>query len=88
MFCTNIKLWSGHSCIIRFHQVYEVYSMFRCKVVLWVMTTKLILVKDPVESPESDLKSPRFSKAKHIACTCWFHCGMQRASLSGNKHPL
>ncbi len=33
-------------------------------------------------------KNHWFSKAKHIICTCWFHSGMQRASLLGNKHSL
>lgn len=29
-----------------------------------------------------------FSKAKRIICTCWFHSGMQRVTLLGNKHSL
>lgn len=44
-----------------------------------------VSLQDHMESPEAHLKNHILSQAQHIICTCWFHGGMQGASLLGEK---
>lgn len=44
-----------------------------------------VSLQDHMESTEAHLKNHILSQAQHIICTCWFHGGMQGASLLGEK---
>lgn len=88
--CINLGLWGDNGDMLN---PYMIITDIEMHWLIWVITSLQILGKgnfvflqDHMESPEAHFKNQWFSKAEHIVCTCWFHSGMQRASLLGNKH--